>query len=316
MAPSAVRASVGLDEIRGVLEERAVGATAEVVHAAAVAAMLSTVDAGGRMLTPEEVARWTGDPEEAVDGGAPAGASPVARRSVLAAFELWPDGIAYLRVGRLGEGEGDELLGHLRALVGEGVESIILDLRHASGNDLQSVVTLASPFRCPDEPLFSVRDNRGREIEARVASAAPPLRVVLILLVGADTRGAGELLAAVLDGCGDVMVIGRRTAGDARVRELLRLADGSGLYVGTRQVVPGRGRPYGGTGVQPNVVVLPSSTPGDGASLPLAGPGQRPPSEQSRRDHELMQRVAHDPTLRRATDILRGLKALGMHAGR
>jgi hypothetical protein len=63
-------------------------------------------------------------------------------------------------------------------------------------------------------------------------------------------------------------------------------------------------------GVEPDVAVTQYTR----TALPDKAPLGRQLSEKSKRDRELMDRVLGDAVLGSATDILLGLKALGLHA--
>ena len=274
------------------------------VVSAAIDGALRAVDAGARLVSMDaaEVLLARGEPVFGPYGGT--------NRATLDAVELWPEGLAYLKINALGAGSGNEVMEHLRCLADR--TGVILDLRGADGADQESVAALASPFRCPGEALFSVSDMRGRELAAYTATSTPPCRVPLMVLTDRGTRGSAEALAACCRDVAGVMTIGAATRGDPQLRALLPLPDASFLYVATRRLVPAGRATYAGTGVEPDIEVS-DFDPGTFANgdSPFRG---RVASDKTVRDHELMLRVNHDVVLRRAADILLGLKALD-HAG-
>lgn len=274
------------------------------VISAAIDGVLRSVDAGARFVSADAAQAL------AARGEPVFGQVGVTNRATLDAVELWPEGLAYLKVNALGAGSGSEILAHLRCL--DDRTGVILDLRGADGADLEAVATLASPFRCAGEPLFTVNDLHGRELAAYTATSMPPCRVPLMVLIDRGTRGSAEALAACCHGVPGVMTIGTSTCGEPRFRELLPLPDASFLYVATRRLVPSGCPAYAVTGVEPDIEVS-AFDPGAFANgdSPIHG---RVASAKTIRDHELMLRVNHDVVLRRAADILLGLKALD-HAG-
>ena len=274
------------------------------VVAAALGGALQAVDSGARFVSAEAARALVARGEPVL------GPSGFTNLTTLDAVELWPEGLAYLKVNALGAGSGAEVLAHLRCLSDR--TGVILDLRGADGADLEAVAALASPFRCQGEPLFTVSDLRGRELAAYTATSAVPCEVPLMVLTDRGTRGSAEALASCFRGVPGVMTIGMPTCGETQLRELLPLPDASFLYIATRRLVPA-GRPaYDRTGVQPDVEVT-VFDPGAFANgdSPIRG---RTASAKTVRDHELMLRVGHDVVLRRAADILLGLKALD-HVG-
>ena len=305
LAAGVAGAFESVEALTGFLDAKGIPYDRTNAVSAAMDGVLRAVDAGARFVSAEDARAL------AARGEPVFGAFGVTNRATLDAVELWPEGLAYLKVNALGAGSGGEVLAHLRCLNDR--TGVILDLRGADGADLDAVATLASPFRRAGEPLFTVSDLRGRELAAYTATSMPPCRVSLMVLIDRGTCGSAETLAACCRGVPGVMTIGTSTRGDAQLRELLPLPDASFLYVATRRLVPA-GRPACAfTGVEPDIEVA-AFDPGAFANgdSPIRG---RVASAKTVRDHELMLRVNHDVVLRRAADILLGLKALD-YAGR
>jgi C-terminal processing protease CtpA/Prc len=301
---NSARATNGLDELSLFLEERGILADPTQAVSGATAGLLKAVDPEARLCTTEEAAAWQAERS----GAGPTGA--VAR--AVDTFEMWPENIAYLKLRNVAPGGGEEVLAHLRALSDS--PGIIVDLRGAGGDDLQTVVGLASPFYCPGEALFVLQDNRGLPVATNVAAACEPVPGFLMVLTDRGTCRAAEALAAVWRGSPGVMLVGAATRGDSRQRDMLALPDGRLLYIATRRLVPARGDDYEGKGVQPDVAVAAMSG-GEAAFVDAPAHGKRL-SAKSIHDRDLMRRVDGDAVLRRATDILLGLRALDSHGQR
>jgi hypothetical protein len=289
----------GVDRALAVLEARGVAVSVTNAERVALEAVLRSVDPGARLCSPVDA--------EALRTEAAGPAAEAGGTSSVAMVEPWPEAITYIKVRGLFAGGGHELAGHVRALAG--CSGVILDFRGADGADLPSVVELASPCYAAGDPLFDVVDSRGRPESRHVAAEAAPYPVSLMVLTDRDTARAAETLAALWRGRRGIMVLGAPTRGDAGIRELLPLADGWALYVATGRVAPGNGPGYQGRGVTPDVVVR----EGQAADAVFSGAlsPARPLSVKSEQDRELAMRVDGDAVLRRATDILLGLKALG-----
>ncbi len=309
LAAVPLRANEPVEAFAAFLETNAIPFDRARLTAAAMDGMLRVIDPGACRLSAEAAQALVAGGEP-VFGACPAEVANATNRPSLDAVELWPEGLAYLKVNTLGPASGSEVLSHLGTLNDR--TGVILDLRGADGADLEAVVALASPFRRAGEPLFVIRDLHGREVAAHSATSAVPFRVPLMILTDRGTRGAAEALAACCRGERGIMLIGARTRGEPQLRELLRTPDGQFVYLATRYLAP-VGRPsYDGRGVEPDVEVG-SMDPGVFVNGDSPIP-RRVPSAKSVRDHELLLRVNHDVVLRRAVDILLGLKALN-HAG-
>lgn len=302
-AATSVAAVESVEALTGFLETNGIPYDRTRALSAAVEGALRSIDPGARMLSAEAAQALLAQGVSVCGAGTAAGET---NRPTLDAVELWPEGLAYLKVNAIRAGSGAEILAHLYALTDR--TGVILDLRGADGGDLEAAAALASLFRCPGEALFVLHDVRNRAPMTYVATATLPFRAPLMVLTDRDTCGAAEALAACCRGVPGVMLIGAPTRGEARVRELLPMPDGGFLYLATRRVAPVDRPSYEAVGVSPDITVT-SFTPGVIASgePPLRN---RTPSAKTVRDRELMLRVNHDATLRRATDILLGLKAI------
>ncbi|MEI6563372.1 MAG: S41 family peptidase [bacterium] len=226
----------------------------------------------------------------------------------LESVELWPENLAYFKVHSLEPGSGGEILSHLRAL--SMMAGVILDFRRAGGGDLESVSTLAGLARAENEPLFVVCNNQGTPLSTNVVAVFSPLHVPLMILTDEETEGASEALAFIMKGCRGVMLVGAMTRGDPHLRNWITLPGERVAWLATRTLVPISGKSYEKGGVMPDIVVDAVYCVGNDG-LSRTNRLARALSPKSDADRALMMRVEGDAALRRATDILLGLQALG-----
>ena len=109
----------------------------------------------------------------------------------------------------------------------------VLDLREClPSQSLESVAEVCGLFVTPGEVLFTWRDGAGKEKVFR--SDRQPLglgsSMPLIVLVGPNLRGAGELVASILQERGGGILIGQSTAGQMGVLSETRLSSGRSLF--------------------------------------------------------------------------------------
>lgn len=236
-------------------------------------------------------------------------------RGAVEAQEAWEEGLCYVRIRGVLPGVGTELAETLSIWNREGKFGLILDLRGATGDSLQTVDRIATALGATEGVLYYVRDTQGmeREVHSSSAASSPWAGKPAIVLVDETTSDAAELLAAVLRKIPNVMLVGRSTLGDWSVRELLPIAEGLTAYVATGSIsFPGEDERRGG--VVPHLVVEPATTKGvptrlePGRSRWRRYEGKPTPREEAERRIEA--RVGADAALRRAADILLGLKAL------
>ena len=242
-------------------------------------------------------------------------ALPLALRRLPAieAAEAWPDQLAYLRLNGVYTGTTAAVAARLREWDEGGRFGLVLDLRGAAGDDDAGAADIAGRFIGRGDPMYVLRDRAGRELEARRGEAERPLDLPLMVLVDGETTGAAERLAALLAGSvRGVLLVGAATSGDPGLREALPLADGLWAWMATRTLAAADGATLNGSaGLAPDVRVTELAEAGRDYDIqPM--PDRRQVLEEERADRALRDRLRGDGALRRAVDILLGLKALNI----
>ncbi len=128
--------------------------------------------------------------------------------------------IAYVRILGIDETAANAFLGAFDSIRVRGVRGIILDLRWCSGGFIDSVATIGQvliPFAPPITKIHYRRDPP-RPQEA-IAERGPLMTPTLAVLVGSETTGAGEIIAASLQDYGRAIIVGDRTFGKGSVQQ-------------------------------------------------------------------------------------------------
>ena len=239
--------------------------------------------------------------------------------SSLADAEDLPAGMGYLRAAGLFEGAGVEIAAALERWQAADKFGAILDLRGANGVAAGEIPAVAARFVPVAADLYAFTDRQGNEIEVVKSGPAPAETLPLMVLVDEETSGAAELLAAVLSGSVQgAMVIGRETAGDPLIREPKKLSTGRHALLATRQLKTPDGMVYAGAnGVVPDVAITDAALAETvyEPEAPVLRKGKSLTDEE-KEDKALRDRTRNDTYLRRATDVLLGLKALGYGVSR
>jgi len=224
--------------------------------------------------------------------------------------EALPFQLAYLQVNRLRPGTGASIAEIISRWADQERYGVLLDLRGADGDDLASVKTVAELFAQPETLLFAYRDKDDQDLHVEYAGPFGPLSLPVMVLVDAQTGGAAEVLAAVLsDSVHGAMLFGQPTRGDMLVRDTVSLPDGSRLYLATRRLMMSDGTTYVGmTGVRPDVFV--ARVDEDTSMYRPVRSARTEVLDEEIEQEKLYHRVRGDAALRRAVDVLLGLKAL------
>ena len=241
------------------------------------------------------------------------------RESALEVVEDLPAAMGYAKAAGVFPGAGEQFVAALGKWMEAKYCGAILDLRGAGGAAKEEIARIAAHYSPAEGGIYETSDRRGGDKELAKAEPAAPSGLPLMVLVDEGTTGAAELLAAVLAGSAKgVMVIGRETSGDPLIRESVELPDGRRALLATRQVAVADGTIYAGLGgVVPDVEITDAAL-NETAYEPETTVTRRGKSEteEEKIDKALRDRIRHDTYLRRATDILLGLQALGYGSNR
>jgi carboxyl-terminal processing protease len=134
--------------------------------------------------------------------------------------------IALIRLGAIlsedamgGPGTADQLTNALATLQQNGLAGLVLDLRDCPGGSMDGAVEIASLFM-PDGVLASVRyRNQVNPPPLRASRTENGLyRTPMVVLVGPNTMGGAELIAAALQDHKRAVIVGQRTRGKASIQ--------------------------------------------------------------------------------------------------
>ena len=163
-------------------------------------------------------------------------------------------GVGYLRIAAVGAKTIDQARAQVADLTKAGASSLIVDVRRTSGGALDTGLGLARLF--VGSGTLAMRETKGvpREtIAARAGDGAIALPTVL--LVDTGTSGAAELFASALLGNQRAELVGEHTIGRAATQKLVKLPDGSGLWLTTTRYLTPAGSPLHEHGLEPSVPV-------------------------------------------------------------
>jgi carboxyl-terminal processing protease len=164
------------------------------------------------------------------------------------------DGIGYVRIASFGKRAADQLRAQTASLTKTGATKLIVDVRNTATGDLADGVAAARLF--VGSGTLAIRESRPtgqQKVDAAKGDGAVTLPVTL--LVDTGTSGAAEVFAAALAGNKRAELIGERTIGRAGTQELVKLPDGSGLWITSSRYLTPAAAPIQGKGLEPDVPV-------------------------------------------------------------
>jgi carboxyl-terminal processing protease len=176
--------------------------------------------------------------------------------------------IGYLRLSGFQKTSTDELDQAIAALIKQGMQALVLDLRGNPGGLLNVAVDMASRF-IDSGLIVSTRGRAQGQTQMLSANGQFRWKFPLYVLVDHDSASASEILAGALQDHQRATIVGSRTYGKGSVQSIFSLrAAPAGLKLTTAKFYSPRNRPYSEQGVQPDVPIVARSAakPADDAA--------------------------------------------------
>ncbi len=161
------------------------------------------------------------------------------------------EGLAVLRLGRIGEDTVEEVREALGSLTRSGQDKLLIDLRGLAGGSSEAAYSIAGLFASGE--LGRLQGAEGAEVRFEGLQALP-WSGDTVVLVNAGTQGPAEILAAVLRQQSGARLVGQRSFGLAGHQSLVPLSDGSGVLLTDAYYTGPDGEPISSSLV-PDVVV-------------------------------------------------------------
>jgi len=163
-------------------------------------------------------------------------------------------GVGYVRISAFGPGTADQAKAQVGDLTRDGASQLIIDVRRTAGGALDGGLAVARLF--VGKGTLAVREARGMERETIAAGIGDgAITLPTMVLSDTGTSGAAELFASALAGNQRADLIGEHTFGSAALQKLIKLPNGSGLWLTTTRYLTPSGTPLHEKGLDPTVAV-------------------------------------------------------------
>ncbi len=164
-------------------------------------------------------------------------------------------GVGYLRLTTFQRTTATDMDGALTRLHGQGMRSLIIDVRGNPGGLLTAAVEVADKF-LNNGIIVSTR-GRGPGEDFQYAAHQPGTwGIPLIVLIDGDSASASEIFAAAIRDYRRGTVLGKRSYGKGSVQGIFPLsAAGAGIRLTTAKFYSPTGQAISKRGVEPNVEV-------------------------------------------------------------
>ena len=166
-------------------------------------------------------------------------------------YQVLDGHIGYVDIDNFHDGAGASAIDAVDALIDQGVDSLVFDVRDDPGGQVKEMVALLDHL-LPEGDLFIRTDKKGREnVET---SDAACVQLPMAVVVNHDSYSAAEFFAAALRDYGWAKIAGEATTGKARSQVTYSLWDGSAVHLSKYSyLTPNRTDLYESKGLVPDV---------------------------------------------------------------
>ena len=183
------------------------------------------------------------------------------------ATRMLDERLGYVRVNRFAAGTSSELADAIDSLVDGGASGLLVDVRNTAGGSFEEGIAAARLF-VGSGTLLRRTEHGDQEIEIPATAGSSAIETPVVLLTNFGTAHAAELFVAGLSGADRADTVGQRTAGRASLQRLVKLPDGTGLWLSWARYVKASGDPIHRSGILPTVAV----------DVPVVGLGEPVPA--------------------------------------
>jgi len=170
------------------------------------------------------------------------------------ATRMLDERLGYVRVNRFAAGTSSELADAIDSLVDGGASGLLVDVRNTAGGSFEEGIAAARLF-VGSGTLLRRTEHGDQEIDIPATAGGSAIETPVVLLTNFGTAHAAELFVAGLSGADRADTVGQRTAGRASLQRLVKLPDGTGLWLSWARYVKASGDPIHRSGILPTVAV-------------------------------------------------------------
>ncbi|MFL2434640.1 MAG: S41 family peptidase [Vicinamibacterales bacterium] len=140
------------------------------------------------------------------------------------------------------------------SLTAQGASRLVIDVRNASTGSYPNALDTARLF-IDDGTLVILQEQGGTKTPVEASQTGARIEIRMTLLVNYGSSGPAELFVAALSDRERAKTIGQRTAGRVGLQKLVRLPDGTGLWLSYARYLTASEEPIHLYGIQPNIPV-------------------------------------------------------------
>jgi len=161
--------------------------------------------------------------------------------------EVLDGNIGYITFSSFDEGTAEEFKAKFEELQGQGITSLIIDLRNNGGGIVDEALGIANYILDKDSVILYEVDKNNNETEEKTTDD-PIINMPIVLLTNENTASSSEILAGALKDHGKATIVGTKTYG----KGVITLPDGSGLKITSEKYLTPNRTEINKIGIEPD----------------------------------------------------------------
>ncbi len=149
-------------------------------------------------------------------------------KSIQSAFIL-RDSVGYIKMLQFARTTHREIVEAIIKLEGQGMNSLILDLRGNSGGYLDQAISIANELLPSGNLIVYTEDRAGRQVKEYSNGKGRITELDIAILIDENSASSSEILAGALQDNDRGTIIGRRSFGKGLVQQQIPFSDGSAM---------------------------------------------------------------------------------------
>ena len=142
----------------------------------------------------------------------------------------------------------------ITALTAQGASRLVIDVRNAATGSYPNALDTARLF-IDDGTLVILQEQGGTKTSVEASQTGTRIDIPMTLLINYGSSGPAELFVAALSDRERAKAVGQRTAGRVGLQKLVRLPDGTGLWLSYARYLTASEEPIHLYGIQPSIPV-------------------------------------------------------------
>ena len=162
--------------------------------------------------------------------------------------------IGIVRIPSFHDDVANQVSDVITALTAQGASRFVIDVRNAATGSYPNALDTARLF-IDDGTLVILQEQGGTKTSVEASQTGTSIEIPITLLVNYGSSGPAELFVAALSDRERAKAIGQRTAGRVGLQKLVRLPDGTGLWLSYARYLTASEEPIHLYGIQPSIPV-------------------------------------------------------------